>query len=180
MSRCVVPSWSSASMNTPTCKCWITQKKLTPEMDMIFSIYMTYEMTQWKNFKKVCGDSQQNWGQRRPLGQKVRIWSNKKILLYQFFKTRIWAFMTYGQFLPKNGSNFRSVIRNSRIWDPRLRPAKASNPWISYNRSQIWATFWQKLIIGHKSTYYSFEKLWENWSRSKEATLSKSENLVKR
>ena len=26
-------------INTPTCKRWITQKKFTPEMDMIFSIY---------------------------------------------------------------------------------------------------------------------------------------------
>ena len=48
------------SFNITTYKCWITQKTLTPEMDMIFSIYMTNVMPQRKNFKKVCEDSQEN------------------------------------------------------------------------------------------------------------------------
>ena len=67
-------------------------------------------------------DLRENRGQKRPLGQKVRIWSNKKKLIYQFFKTRICAFMTYGQFLPNSSSNLRFVIRYSRVRGPRLRP----------------------------------------------------------
>ena len=31
--------------------------------------------------------------------------------MYQFFKTRICNFMTYGQFLPKSSSNFRFVVQ---------------------------------------------------------------------
>ena len=51
-------------------------------------------------------------------GNLVKKWEfgeMKKILIYQFFKTRICAFMTYGQFLPKSSSNLRFVIRDSRV-----------------------------------------------------------------
>ena len=90
-------------------------------------------------------------------GHLVKKWEfgqMKKILIYQFIKTRICAFMTYDQFPPKSSSNLRFVIRDSRVRDPRVQ---ASNPWISDDKSQIWATFRQKLTIGHKSTYSSFE-----------------------
>ena len=63
--------------------------------------------------------------------------------------------------------NFR--LKVAQIWDLSSKiqgfevlgfaPAKTSNPWISDDKSQIWATFRQKLTIGHKSTYSSFEKL---------------------
>ena len=52
-------------------------------------------------------------------GHLVKKWEfgqTKKILVYQFFKTRICAFMTYGQFPPKSSSNLRFVIRDSRVW----------------------------------------------------------------
>ena len=58
-------------------------------------------------------------------GHLVKKWEfgQKKIcLLYQFFKTRICAFMTYGQFLPKSSSNLRFVIQDSRVRGPRLCP----------------------------------------------------------
>ena len=74
--------------------------------------------------------------------------------IYQLFKTRMCAFMTYGEFLSKSGSNFRLVVWDSRVQSHR---AKASNPWISDDKSQIWATFSRKLTIGHNSTYSNFE-----------------------
>ena len=88
--------------------------------------------------------------------KKLEFGQTKKISIYQLFKTRICAFMTYVQFWPKSSSNLRSVI-----WDSKVRGlrAMASNPWISDDRSQIWATFRPKLNIGHKSTYSSFKKL---------------------
>ena len=43
--------------------------------------------------------------------QKARIWLNQKDFLYQFFKFRIFAFMTYGWFLPKSNSNLRFVVQ---------------------------------------------------------------------
>ena len=73
-------------------------------------------------------DLGENRGQKRPLGQKVRIWSNEKILIYQFFKTRICAFMTYGQFLPKSSSNLTFVIQDLRVPGPRLRPREGLEP----------------------------------------------------
>ena len=60
-------------------------------------------------------DLRENRGQKRPLGQRVRIWSKEKNLIHQFFKTRICDFMTYGQFPPKSSSNLRFVIRDSRV-----------------------------------------------------------------
>ena len=47
----------------------------------------------------------------------------KKVSLYQLFKTRICAFMTYVQFWPKSNSNLRSVVRDSRV---RCLPAMTS------------------------------------------------------
>ena len=52
----------------------------------------------------------------------------KKSLLYQFFKTRICAFMIYGQFAPKCSSNLRFVIRDSRVPGPRLHPCEGLEP----------------------------------------------------
>ena len=92
-------------------------------------------------------------------GRLVKKWEfgqTKKNSLYQFFKTRICAFMTYGQFLPKSASNLMFVIPDSRV---RGRRAMTSNPWIGDDKHKIWGTFRQKLTIGHKSTYSSFEKL---------------------
>ena len=53
-------------------------------------------------------------------GQLVKEWEfdqKKNILMYQLFKTRIYAFMTNGQFPPKSSSNLRSVIQDSRVRD---------------------------------------------------------------
>ena len=50
-------------------------------------------------------DLRENRDQNRPLGQKVRIWSNEKKILYKFFKTRICPLMTYSQFPPNSSSN---------------------------------------------------------------------------
>ena len=63
-------------------------------------------------------------------GRLVKKWEfgqTKKNLIYQFFKTRICAFVTYGQFPPKSSSIWdRSEIQGSKILS--LTPAKASNP----------------------------------------------------
>ena len=92
----------------------------------------------------------------RQYAKKLEFGQTKKISLYQLFKTRICAFMTYVQFQPKGSSNSRLVLRDLRV---RGHRAEASNLWISRDRSQIWATFRPKLNIGHKSTYSSFKKL---------------------
>ena len=67
-------------------------------------------------------------------------------------------------------------LKVAQIWDlsseiqgfevlARARPS-ISNPWIQDDKSQIWVTFRQKLTIGHKSTYSSFEKLiYQNFFR---------------
>ena len=93
-------------------------------------------------------------------GRLVKKWEfgqTKKNSLYQFFKTRICAFMTYGQYPPKISSNLNFVIQDSNT---RGHCVKASsNPWISDNKSQVGTTFRQKLTIVNKSTYSSFEKL---------------------
>ena len=88
--------------------------------------------------------------------EKLEFGQTKKISIYQLFKTRICAFMTYVQFRPKSSSNLRSVVWDSKVWGLR---AMASNPWIPDDKSQIWVTFRPKLNIGHKSTYSSFKKL---------------------
>ena len=60
-------------------------------------------MIQWAFFKKIEAKG----------GRSVKKWefgqTEKK--LYQFFKTRIYAFMNYGQFLPKRRSSWRFVIK---------------------------------------------------------------------
>ena len=44
---------------------------------------------------------------------------NKNNFTHQFFKTRIFACMIYGQFLPKSSSNLSFVFQDSRIWGLR-------------------------------------------------------------
>ena len=44
--------------------------------------------------------------------------------VYQLFKTRICAFMTYVQFWPKSSSNLRSVVWDSRIQGHRAEASK--------------------------------------------------------
>ena len=62
--------------------------------------------------------------------------------------------------------NFR--LKVAQIWDlssenqgleafAGAKP-RTSNPWISDDKSQIWATFRWKLTIVHKSKYFSFQK----------------------
>ena len=50
-------------------------------------------------------------------GHFVKKWEfgQRKKNIYQFFKIRIYAFMTYGQFPLKSSSNLRFVIRDSRV-----------------------------------------------------------------
>ena len=74
-------------------------------------------------------------GLARKSSSKEATWSKsenlfkwKKNWLCQFFKTRICAFITYGQFSPKSSSNLRFVILDSRVRGPRLRPCKGLEP----------------------------------------------------
>ena len=64
--------------------------------------------------------------------------------------------MTYGQFPPKSWSNLKFVVQDSRV---RGHRAEALNPLIWDDKSQISPPLRQKLTIGHKRTYSSFEKL---------------------
>ena len=78
-------------------------------------------------------------------GHLVKKWEfgqKKKILIYQFFKTRICAFMTYGQFPPKSSSNLRFVIRDSRVRDPQLRPREGLEPLNLGWQISDWSLFW--------------------------------------
>ena len=64
-------------------------------------------------------------------GHLVKKWEfgqKKKILIYQFFKTRIYAFMAHGQFLLKSSSNWRFVIQDSRVRGPCLCPQEGLEP----------------------------------------------------
>ena len=60
-------------------------------------------MIQWAFFKiiEVKGG---HWVKKYEFGQ------TEKKSIYQFVKTRIYAFMTYGHFLLKGSSNWRFVI----------------------------------------------------------------------
>ena len=65
-------------------------------------------MIQWAIFKIIEAKG----------GHLVKKWEfgqTEKILIYQFFKTRIYAFMIHGQFLPKSNSNWRFVIQDSMV-----------------------------------------------------------------
>ena len=59
---------------------------------------------------------------------------------------------------------FAGILANLRNWCKLSPSAKGSNPWIAYDKSQIWAIFRQKSTLGHKSTYSSFKKfLYKNF-----------------
>ena len=127
---------------------------------MLFSISMRKMELPLESIFCNLWDLRENRGQKRPLGQKVRIWSNEKKNHYINFSK-----LEYVLLWPM--VNFR--LKVAQIWDlsseiqgfealARARPS-ISNPWIQDDKSQIWATFRQKLTIGHKNTYSSFEKL---------------------
>ena len=96
----------------------ISQKNCAMKL-MLFSISMrkTDSTHEIKNFCNLW-DQRVNRGQKRPLCQKVRIWSKEKKIIYQFFNTRICAFMTYGQFPPRSSSNSRFVTQDSKVRGP--------------------------------------------------------------
>ena len=69
---------------------------------------INFEIIQWAVFKIIEAKG----------GRLVKKWEfgqTEKILIYQFFKTRIYAFMIHGQFLPKSNSNWRFVIQDSMV-----------------------------------------------------------------
>ena len=74
--------------------------------------------------------------------KKLEFDQTKKNFIYQFFKTRICAFMTYGRFLPKSSLNSSFVIRDSRFEAASRRPRTLesqminliSEPLVSRNR----------------------------------------------
>ena len=57
--------------------------------------------------------SQNNWGQRRPMCEKVGISENKFFPKYQLFIRFIFVFIYYGQFLPKSSLKLRFVLFKS-------------------------------------------------------------------
>ena len=63
------------------------------------------------------------------LVKKLEFGQTKKIFfLYQLFKRKPFAFMTYGRFLPKNSSKLRFVIRVSKVRGLRGGAAEALEP----------------------------------------------------
>ena len=62
------------------------------------------------------------------LVKKLEFGQTKKNFIYQLFKRKSFAFMTYGRFPPKNISKLRFVIQNSRVREPRLRPPEGLEP----------------------------------------------------
>ena len=82
---------------------------------------INFEIIQWAVFKIIEAKG----------GRLVKKWEfgqTEKILIYQFFKTRIYAFMIHGQFLPKSSSNWRFVIQDSRVWCLQPRPCQGLEP----------------------------------------------------
>ena len=96
----------------------ISQKKCAIK-SMLFSISMRKtESPCEKNFFVTFRTCEKIEVKRGHLVKKWEFGQKKIFLLYQFFKTRICAFMTYGQFPPKSSSNLRFVV-----WDSRVRGA---------------------------------------------------------
>ena len=62
------------------------------------------------------------------LVKKLEFGQTKKIFIYQLFKRKSFAFMTYGRFLPKNSSKLRFVIRVSKVRGLRGGAAEALEP----------------------------------------------------
>ena len=82
-----------------------------------------------KIFKKsLCGLSRKLRSKEATWAKSENLVKRKKDILYQLFKTRIYAFMTYGQFQPKTSSNLKFVIRDSRVRDAQPRPRKGLEP----------------------------------------------------
>ena len=114
---------------TPTWDICLSLKKKYPIKPMLFSITMRkMELPHESIFFVSFGSCEKIEVKRGHLVKKWEFGQTKKILLYQFFKTRICAFMTYGQFPPKSTSNLRSVIQDSRVRGFRAVASKHPEP----------------------------------------------------
>ena len=81
----------------------------------------------------------------------MRIWSNEFFFIYQLFKGKLFALMIYGQFLPKNSSKLRFVVRDSRIRGLRGGAAEALGPLNLGQQISILSYFRQKSTIEYES-----------------------------
>ena len=100
---------------TPTWDIRLSLKKYPIKL-MLFPISMRKTKSpREKNFFVTFRTSEKIEVKRGHFFKKWEFGQTKKKLIYQFFKTRICTFMTYGQFLPKISTNLRFVIRDSRI-----------------------------------------------------------------
>ena len=111
---------------TPTWDISLSLKKKYTIKPMLFLISMRkmespFESIFFVNF----GTCEKIEVKRGHLVKKWEFSQMKTILLYQFFKTRICAFMTYGQFLPKSSSNWKFVIQDSMVRGLRPRPRQS-------------------------------------------------------
>ena len=66
------------TLSTPTWDISLSLKKIHNSTRAIFNIYEKNRITPRKYFSYNLRDLRENRGQKRPLGQKVRIWSNEK------------------------------------------------------------------------------------------------------
>ena len=84
------------------------------------------------------------------LAKKWVFGQTDNILIYQSFKRKIFALMTYGQFTPRNSSNLKFVVQDSSV----------QSLWIFDDKFQIWAISRQKLTIGHKRKFFLLKILY--------------------
>ena len=133
-------------------------------MDTFLSIYMVYqwphenilENSIWPPVKiEVKG------------GHLVKKWefSETKKIMYLVLQRKLFAFMNYGWFPPKNSSKLRFVVRDSRVWGFRGCAVEALEPLNIGRQISILSYFKQKLTIGHKGKQFSFKKLIYNFFR---------------
>ena len=97
-------------------------------MDMFFSICMIYQRPSEKILKKSVRPREKIEVKGGRLVKKLEFGQTKKIFIYQLFKKKPFAFMTYGRFLPKNSSKLRFVIQDSRVRGLRGAQPRLLNP----------------------------------------------------
>ena len=130
-------------------------EKFSNLVDIILSIYMVYQWPHENILKKSVWPREKIEVKGGCLVKKWEFGQTKKNI-YQLFKRRSFAFMTCGRFLPKNGSELRFVIRDSRVREPRLRPLEGLEPlnlgWQISNLSYFCGENWPYII---KAIFFS-------------------------
>ena len=123
-------------------------------MDTLFSIYMVNKWPHENILKKSVGPRKKIEVKGGRLVKKWEFCQTKKNLYINFLKRNhllLWSMVDFRLKIAQNW-DLSSEIKGF----PSLgyAPSKASNAWISDDKSQFWAIFRWKLTIGHKSKYF--------------------------